>query len=126
MKEDFQLGWRPVKNLAQTSNTPRSLILRQKYAEMMISLYEAGHRIINVDETWVNDLNYCRRVWRLKGANQTLKKIPVYPNLSMILAIDTFGNSYFSLSHARTDSETFCEFIHFLCERLNEKEVGWK
>jgi hypothetical protein len=44
----------------------------------------------------------------------------------MILVIDTFGNSYFSLSQARIDSGTFYAFINFLCEKLNTKELGWK
>ena len=33
----------------------------------MLDLLASGKRVINVDQTWINDANYTRRKWRMRG-----------------------------------------------------------
>ena len=47
----MRLGYRLAKMVAVQCNSERCLVLRQQYAMRMLPLLEAGHRIINVDET---------------------------------------------------------------------------
>ena len=80
----------------------------------MLPILNSGKRIINIDETWLNDTNFTRRIWCPISSPGTEPLKPVTPTLSMIAALDTDGSVYFALSHAATDSDTFMLFLRQL------------
>ena len=77
----------------------------------MLPILNSGKRIINIDETWLNDTNFTRRIWCPTSSPGTEPLRAVTPSLSMIAALDTDVLVYFALSHAATDSDTFMLFL---------------
>ena len=57
----------------------------------MLGLLESGVRVINVDQTWIGDTNFARRKWRQRGVSNSVPLSTVFPRVSMMLAINTFG-----------------------------------
>lgn len=48
------------------------------------------------------------------------------PRISLLLAIDNFGETYLALSQANTDTETFTLFIRDLVRQLNVENRRWR
>ena len=69
----------------------------------MLEFLKSGHRVINIDETWINESNFIRKMWFHKNSKQTISNKTINPSLSMIAALDNEGRVYFSLSHSSTD-----------------------
>ena len=79
------------------------MVLRQQYALSLLALLDQGKRVIQVDETWLNETNFTRKTWSRRGAATSVPIKAISPSLSMIAALDTDGRVFFSLSHASTD-----------------------
>ena len=47
--------------------------------------------MINIDETWLNETSFVRKVWSKKGGQGNLQLNAVSPRLSLIAALDTDG-----------------------------------
>ena len=103
LRKDLGLGYRRVRKIPIQGNSERCLVLRQQYALTMLPLLKSGKRIINVDETWINETNFSRKIWCRPDSPGTEPVRAVSPSLSMIAALDTDGRVYFSLSHATTE-----------------------
>jgi len=71
-------------------------------------------------------MNFHRRSWARAGERNTVASVPVTPRLSMLMAIDTNGNLYASLTQVNTDHRVFCLFITKLVERLNADDRNWR
>ena len=54
--------------------------------------------IINIDETWIGQTDYRRRKWGVRGSNNSLPVKSLQPRLSLILALDTTGAIYYSIT----------------------------
>ena len=91
----------------------------------MLPLMEQGKRIINVDETWLNETNFTRKIWCPTTSSGSFNLRTVSPSLSMITALDTCGRVFFSLSHAATDQDTFMLFLKYLVVLLDKDTPGW-
>ena len=63
MKEDCHLSFLKVKKLNPQANADSNLVLRFQYALKLIELLEKKKRIINIDETWINETSHIRRAW---------------------------------------------------------------
>jgi len=92
----------------------------------MMKLLKQDKRIINIDETWINETNYTRRTWAPRDGKGNLQLNTVSPRLSMIAALDTEGRVWFTLSHANTDSNIMSIFLNYLIEALNNETPGWQ
>ena len=80
----------------------------------MLPLLESQQRIINIDETWLDETRWCRRHWAHKDSPSTIVKKAVNPRLSVIAALDTDGNVWCCLNHSNTDSDVMTAFIQYL------------
>ena len=103
LKKEMGLRFRKTKKVVSQINSERCLILRQQYALSMLSLLKQDKRIINVDETWLNESSFLRKTWVPKNSTGSVPLKTITPSLSMIAALDTDGRVYFSLSHSNTD-----------------------
>ena len=83
-------------------------------------------RIINIDETWINETSFIRRTWSSKSKGGNLKLNSISPRLSMIAALDTEGNVWFTLSHSNTDSNMIALFLNHLIAHLDLEIPGWQ
>ena len=119
LREDLKLSYIQTKKMSPQSNSVRCLLQRQEFARTLIRLLEDGKRVINIDETWLNETSYLRRSWAPRdGRGNTISRA-VSPRLSMIAALDTEGQAWFSLSHANTDSNLTALFLHHLAAELD-------
>ena len=80
----------------------------------MLKLHKEGKRVINIDETWLNETSFVRKTWGQKQGQGNYQLNTVSPRLSMITALDTDGRVWFTLSHANTDSNMMTLFLLFL------------
>ena len=104
LRKDCQLGFLRAKKFQPRANFNRCLVQRQQYALEMLKLLDQGKRVINLDETWLNETSFTRRAWAPKDGTGNVKLKPVTPRLSMIAALDSDGRVWFTLSHSTTDS----------------------
>ena len=64
----------------------------------MVEILNQGKRVINVDESWINESSYARKMWCPSYSNATTTMKAVTPRISLIVALDTSGAIYFSLT----------------------------
>ena len=64
----------------------------------MIGLLEEKRHIINVDESWLNELTFVRKMWQPINSKLTLSHKTIQPRLSVIAAIDTEGRIWYALT----------------------------
>ena len=57
----------------------------------MLPLYLEGRRIINVDESWLNQTKFIRRMWVPTDADGTYTDKQVAPRILLLAALDTDG-----------------------------------
>ena len=107
-------------------NSERCLVLRQQYSLKMLALLEEGTRIINIDESWLNDTNFTRKIWCPADAPATITQRAVTPRLTLIAALDTEGRLYFTLTHANTDSDVLLAFMKHLMRQLDSEDPDWQ
>ena len=74
---------------AYLANVDRSLILRQKYAKIMLTLLQDKKRIINIDESSIPFLDFRKSKWNPKGVKNTMSVKDLAAKVNMILAVDT-------------------------------------
>ena len=108
------MGYRMAKTVPIQSNLERSLVLRKQYSLRILPLLEAGKRIINVDESLLNQTRFLRRTWVPSGAPSTFREKQVAPRISLLLAVDTDGRLWFSLTQANTDADVMTLFLRYL------------
>ena len=110
LKRELGLSFVKAKKLHPAANSAKVLIQRQQFAMELVRLIEQSHRIINVDETWINESGFIRKAWARKDGQGNMQLNTVTPRLSMIAAMDTDGEVWFSLAHAITDSDVITLF----------------
>ena len=126
LKQDLKLSFLKSKKLHPLVTSQRCLVLRQQYALKMLDLLKQGKRIVNIDETWLNESSYIRRTWSKRGGAGNAVLNSITPRLSMISALDTEGRVWFSLSHSTTDSNVIATFLQHLAVALSQETPGWE
>ena len=125
LKKELGIGYRTARQVPIQANSERCLVLRQQYSLKMLALLEEGTRIINIDESWLNDTNFTRKIWCPADAPATITQRAVTPRLTLIAALDTEGRLYFTLTHANTDSDVLLTFMKHLMRQLDSEGPGW-
>ena len=64
----------------------------------MIELLKEGTLIINVDESWIAETNFTRKLWVPANSPATVPLASVAPRLSLIVALDSEGRIYYSMT----------------------------
>ena len=64
-------------------------------------------------------------MWYPKNVPCTITDKFMSPRLALIAALDTYGNVYFSLTHANTDSDVMLLFLLGLTNKLNQETPEW-
>ena len=111
LKHDLGFSYRRAKLVSVQSNSVRCRVMRQQYALKMMELLRDGKRILNVDESWLNEVSFQRKIWFPKDRPSTVTRQAVAPRVSLIAAMDTEGRVWFSLSHANTDQKIMLVFL---------------
>ena len=91
----------------------------------MLEALASGKKVINVDESWLNQTRFLRRIWAPTDAAGTFTDKQVAPRLSLIAALDTEGRIWFSLTQANTDTDVMTTFLRYLVRELDRESPGW-
>ena len=83
-------------------------------------------RILNVDESWIGESSFIRRMWCPPKSPATVTSRIVTPRLSLIAAIDTDGRVWYSLTQANTDQNVMLVYLQHLVAVLDAEIPGWK
>ena len=84
-----------------------------------------GKRIYNVDESWIDMMNYTRRHWRPRYV-ATVGTKPVTPRISLIACVGSDGSAFYSLTQVNTDTSVFCLYLTELAKRLSAYDKDWR
>ena len=75
-------------------------------------------RIVNIDESWLNDTSFQRKKWKEHGTTNSVLGHQVNPRISMIAAVDNLGNAFISLLQVNNNSDIVKLFISHLVDKL--------
>ena len=64
----------------------------------MLELLGEGKRIINIDESWINETNFARKMWAQTNSSNSITSQIVSPRLALIASLDTNGEFFFTLT----------------------------
>ena len=119
LKKCCGLRYKRVKKISFTANSAENLIKRQMYSKIMLNLLGTDKHVINIDESWFNETDFRRMLYKRRGVNNSVRQKTVSPRIACIVAIDNYGNSYISLTQVNTDEDVFCLYLDKLVARLN-------
>ena len=80
----------------------------------MLDLLSKGARVLNVDESWLNQTTFQRKVWAPKGRPASVTSKSVAPRISLIAALDTDGRDFYALTQVTTDQKVMMVFLAYL------------
>ena len=64
--------------------------------------------------------------WQHPDYQCSLQKKDLQPRISLILALDNYGQSYIALTQVNTDSDVMILFLRDLIKQLNEEDRRWR
>ena len=100
--------------------------MRQEFGKKMLELMTDGTRILNIDETWIAQTNFKRQAWMQLEKNESDRINPVAQRITMIVALDNYGDIYLALMQSNTNQYSFSEYISDLAQVLDEDRPGWR
>ena len=125
-RQRLGLRYKKVKKIPFQGNSERSLVLRQQFAIKLLGILDAGKRILNIDETWLNTTDFRSRKWRVRGTTNSVASRNIQPRISLIVAVDTEGEVYISLTQVNTDSHVKQLFLSHLSSQLDRDRPDWR
>ena len=75
--------------------------------------------ILNIDESWLDIMDYRRMKWRPYGSTNSVAMKQVSPRISMIIGFDTLGNIYASFTQVNTNSKIMVMYLRNLVKKLD-------
>ena len=81
---------------------------------------------LNVDESWLNDMDHRHMKWRVPGTTNSVPTKSVAPRISMIMALDSDGIVYACLTQVNTDSTMMKLYLKELVKMLDKKDLQWR
>ena len=98
LRHDVGAKYKRIRKIPFLGNTLRCFVLRQHYGIFMINQLASDVRVINLDQTWINDLEFRRQKWRKRGFVNSVLFHQVAPKIAVQMAICTQGKVYCALS----------------------------
>jgi hypothetical protein len=98
MRQDLGMRYRKIVAISPSENTLTNLVLRQQYAIRYLREIQTRTRLINIDETWLGMGDFRRMKWQQPPDLNSVPKALWHPRISMILAIDSYGQQYLSVA----------------------------
>ena len=79
-----------------------------------------------VDETWIAETSNLHQGYQDPKNKESYRISVIQPRITIIAAIDNFGNSYLSLLQSNNNQYTWAEFITELCQTLDAEDKSWR
>ena len=126
LKQDHKLSYRKIKRVPFQGNSERCKVLRSLYAQKMLPIYETSQRVINIDESWLNEADFRGRRWKGRGMLNTASDKVFSQKINIIAAIASDGNMWMSLTTCSTNSEIMMLFMTRLASELTKQSKDWR
>ena len=111
LTKDLGMRYRKVKPLSLQANSEKNIILRQRWALAFLGLLQTKQHLINIDETWLGMSDFRRMKWQAPDSTNSVACLSLVPRISMILALDNYGQVYLTLTQANSNSQVMALFI---------------
>ena len=115
-----------IKSMSMQQNSDKNRLLRQQWALAYLGILKNKKVIINIDESWLDNMDYRRMKWCIRGSSNSVARKAVQPRISMIMALDTLGNLYASLTQVNTDSKVMSLYLIELAKVLGKQRKNWR
>ena len=119
LKEDLGMKFRKIKKSSLHLNSRQNLILRQEWAVRFLKLWDEGKTFLNFDESWLGMSDFRRYKWQEADSTNSVPTLALVPRVSVLLAIDSTGSSYLSLTQANSNSSIMELFLRGLVKKLD-------
>ena len=67
-----------------------------------------------MDESWLNQTRFIRKIWVPSDGAGTFTDKQVNPRISLIAALDTDGKVWCAMTQANTDADVMTTFLRYL------------
>ena len=126
LKQDHKLSYRKIKRVPFQGNSERCKVLRSLYAQKMLPIYETSQRVINIDESWLNEADFRGRRWKGRGMLNTASDKVFSQRINIIAAIASDDDMWVTLTTCNTNSEVMMLFITRLASELTKQRKDWR
>ena len=126
LKNKFQLSYRKIKRVPFAGNSERSKVLRSLYAQKMLTVYQSGKRVINVDESWIPHADFRQRRWKRRGMANSAQDKTLSQKINIITAMSSDGEVWIALTTCNTDSDVLMLFMTRLASALTKQAADWR
>ena len=126
MSKDLDMSYARIKNISLHGNSTNNLVMRQRFAVKMLSLTTKKTIFLNMDETWLDASDYRRMRWRPKHSTNSMPIVQLAPRISMLVAMDTLGNVYLSLTQTNSNNQMMELFFRQLVVKLDKERKDWR
>lgn len=126
MRDELGLKFKKSRPILARTNCISSRYQRQQSALHLIDALMAGKRVLNIDEASLSETSFIRKGWGERGKTLRPIKRPLGQSLSLIVAVDNFGASYFAAAHGTIDSRVFSTFLQRLALQLDCEDPDWR
>ena len=72
--------------------------------------------IWNVDESWLNEVDFRRYGWGVRGQRYSIDNKKTMARVTVIIAFSNHGEVFFSASDQNSSTDTFSTFMAYLVE----------
>ena len=92
----------------------------------IVQLLQSGKVLLNIDESWLNESDFRRSKWRESDGTNVVPIHTMLPRITVIVALDTLGNVYITLSQANSNNKTMEIYFHHLVGKLDRERPDWR
>ena len=125
LRNNLRMRYRRVKRTSPNANSEDCMSKRHECAKVLLRELDAGKRIINIDETWIGEMDYRRYKWCGHNEANSLSSKDVAPRLALLTAVDNLGGLYMAMTQVNTDHEVFGVFMTKLVGKLTTEDPDW-
>ena len=127
LTNDFGLCYKRIKRVSPYGNSERNIVLRSLYARQMLTLYDSGKTIINIDESWLSVSDFRHHTWQFGKDKVAMNDKTLKIKINMIAAVSNRGQCWLGLTYVNTTEEVFQLFISHLADVLTRSgNVNWR
>ena len=98
MRKEIQCIYKTCEPIEGRTNIVSCRYQRQQFALRLVDEMMAGKRVINIDEASLTRTDFLRKGWGMNGKALRPIKHPLGHKLTLIAAVDNFGQSFFSVT----------------------------
>jgi hypothetical protein len=126
LKDELSLRYKKADPITFRHNLHESKLQRQYAAKWYIKFLAEGKRVINVDESVLNQTDKRRRGWFAKDQKNFVSHLERLARINIIAAVSSWGDFYFTINCGKSISRTVLLFLIKLVSHLTDQDPDWR